>query len=154
MISTIREKLGTRWLNIFVWAALISMSGIFIVGDFFKNARQRQDWVLKIGRQTLGWPEYAARLETETRRLDAIREKYGVDALNTLLSSQSTFTNNPQQNVVTNFVQGVLFALASQKLNLTFVPATVLQEFIERLQAGLVDPHTGKINKKLLHQAF
>lgn len=155
MISTIREKLGTRWLNVFVWLALISMSGIFIVGDFFKRTSQQHEWVLKIGRRTLSWPDYASRVEAETRRLDLMREKYGSEALQMLLSSsQGAFSSDPKQNVITNFVQGALFAIAMQKLHLSLDPALVMQEFIERLPAGFLDPQTGKLNRKLFQQTL
>lgn len=146
--------MGTRWLNAFVWIAILSMSGVFFMSDVLKLFKKSGDYVLKINGDQLGYAEFDFAVQTEKQKLSQMQQQYGEQIMQMMLASQTAFSLDPVQNVVTNFFLSTLIDQAGQKLKLSVSADTAQKELISKLPATFIDQANGKIDKKAVQQVF
>lgn len=154
MISFIREKMGTRWLNAFVWVAILSMSGIFFMADFLKLFKKHGDYAIRVNGAVLSATEFEHGVQSQKEKLAYMQQQYGDQAMQMMLASQTSFSLDPVQNIVNNFVLSSLINQTGDKLKLVIPAATIRKELINKLPVALVDQVSSKIDKKAVQQTY
>lgn len=154
MISFIREKMGTRWLNAFIWLAILSMSGVVFMSDFLKLFKKHGDYAIRVNGTTLGYVEFEHGIQTEKEKLAYMQQQYGDQVMQMMLASQTGFSLDPAQNVVNNFILSALVGQAGEKLKLIVASAMARKELSRKLPAALIDQASGKIDKQAVQQTY
>jgi hypothetical protein len=154
MISFIREKMGTRWLNAFIWVAILSMSGVLFMTDLLKLFKKNSDYAIRVNGTALSNTEFEHGLQSEKEKLAYMQQQYGDQVMQMMLASQTGFSLDPVQNIVNNFILSTLINQAGEKLKLIISSEAAQKELLGKLPAALVDQASGKIDRKAVQQAY